>query len=315
MRDLRIVFMGTPEFAVSILEKILDEGYDVTGVITAPDRPAGRGRKLQESAVKTFAVSRGLPVLQPVNLKSPEFYKQLQMLQPNVQVVVAFRMLPQVVWSLPEYGTFNLHASLLPQYRGAAPINWAIINGEKITGVSTFFIDEKIDTGEIILKKPVKIDPDENVEALHDKLKEEGAKLVVETLKLIQKDKVKTEKQAITGNLKEAPKLSRDNTRLNWDSPVEEIYNHIRGLDPYPAAWSELKNGNEIIPVQIYKAKMEKEHHQFKPGELLVENRELRVAARDGYISIIEIKLPGKRKMKVSDLLNGYKLEASSKMV
>ncbi len=315
MRDLRIVFMGTPEFAVGILERILKEVFNVVGVITAPDKPAGRGRKLQESAVKIFAVSHGLPVLQPSNLKSPDFVEKLKELQHNVQVVVAFRMLPKIVWELPEYGTFNLHASLLPQYRGAAPINWAIINGENVTGVSTFFIDEKIDTGEIILKKPVEIEPNENVGALHDKLKEEGAELVVKTLNLIRMDKVTTQKQEMRDTLKEAPKLTKDNTRINWAEPVDKVYNHIRGLDPYPAAWSELKNGNEIIPVKIFKVKMEKENHNFDPGIILPENKKIRVAAHGGFISIIEIKLPGKRKMKVSELLNGYKLEDGSKLV
>ncbi|HSP40201.1 MAG TPA: methionyl-tRNA formyltransferase, partial [Gillisia sp.] len=225
MRDLRIVFMGTPEFAVTILKKILEKGYNVAGVITAPDKPAGRGRKLHESAVKTFAVSQGLLVLQPTNLKSPDFIEKLHGLKPNVQVVVAFRMLPKIVWDLPEYGTFNLHASLLPQYRGAAPINWAVINGEQKTGVSTFFLDEKIDTGEIILKKEVIIGPEENVGELHDKLMIEGADLVVKTLDLIKNNEVKTQSQQKENlsSLKEAPKLTRENTRIDWKAPVERI--------------------------------------------------------------------------------------------
>ncbi len=315
MRDLRIVFMGTPEFAVSILKSILEEGYKVIGVITAPDKPAGRGRKLQESAVKIYAGSKSLNIMQPTNLRSPEFIKELRELQPNVQVVVAFRMLPKTVWELPEYGTFNLHASLLPQYRGAAPINWAIINGEKITGVSTFFIDEKIDTGEIILKKEVNIGPEETVGELHDKLMNEGASLVVKTLKLIEQGIVETQKQEIDELLKEAPKLNKENTRINWSAPVEHIYNLIRGLNPYPAAWSELINGSNIIPVQIFGVILEWGHHNYKEGTILLENKNIKVAAQGGFINIIEIKLPGKRKMKVSDLLNGYKLEASAKLV
>lgn len=207
------------------------------GVITAPDKPAGRGRKLQESAVKSFATTHGLQVLQPTNLKSPDFIQVLKDLNPNVQVVVAFRMLPKLVWELPEYGTFNLHASLLPNYRGAAPINWAIINGEQITGVSTFFIDEKIDTGEIILKREVPITPEENVGELHDKLMHEGALLVAETLSLIKQDRVVTQKQSLEGTFLEAPKLTKENTRIDWSLPVDRIYNHIRGLNPYPAAW------------------------------------------------------------------------------
>ena len=315
MRDLRIVFMGTPDFAVTILKKILEEGYNVAGVITAPDKPAGRGRKLQESAVKSFAASKGLVVLQPLNLKSPDFIEQLHALKPNVQVVVAFRMLPKIVWRLPEYGTFNLHASLLPQYRGAAPINWAIMNGEELTGVSTFFIDEKIDTGEIILKKEVSIGEKENAGDLHDKLMNEGANLVVKTLDLIKGDKVATIKQTKVGSLKEAPKLTRDNTRIDWSAPVEKIYNHIRGLNPYPAAWSELKNGKEVLSIQIFKVNIKREDHDFENGMILLENKNLKVAAKGGFINIEEIKLPGKRKMKVSDLLNGYKLEAHAKLV
>lgn len=315
MKDLRIVFMGTPEFAVSILKRILEERYKVIGVITAPDKPAGRGRKLQESAVKIYAGSKGLHIMQPTNLKSPDFIKELRELQPNVQVVVAFRMLPKTVWNLPEYGTFNLHASLLPQYRGAAPINWAILNGEKTTGVSTFFIDEKIDTGEIILKKEVNIEPDENVGELHDKLMNEGASLVVKTLKHIEQGIVETQKQEMDELLKEAPKLNRENTRINWSAPVEQVYNHIRGLNPYPAAWSELINGNNIIPVQIYGVILEMGQHNYEEGTIFLKNKNFKVAAQGGFINIIEIKLPGKRKMKVSDLLNGYKLEKQAKLV
>jgi len=315
MRNLRIVFMGTPEFAVTILKKILEEGYNVVGVITAPDKPAGRGRKLQESAVKTFASSQGLRVLQPLNLKSTEFIHELEEINPNVQVVVAFRMLPKIVWQLPKYGTFNLHASLLPNYRGAAPINWAIINGEKVTGVSTFFIDEKIDTGEIILKKEVVINPEENVGVLHDRLMHEGAILVAKTLNLIKQDRVITQKQELEGPFLEAPKLTKENTKIDWELPVERVYNHIRGLNPYPAAWCDLYNGRDKIAVQLYDVKLQKEDHQNDIGTLIRENKTLKVAGNGGLIEIIEIKLPGKRKMKVSDLLNGFKLEADAKLL
>lgn len=314
MRDLRIVFMGTPEFAVSILKKILEEGYNVVGVITAPDKPAGRGRKLHESAVKTYASSKGLRILQPTNLKSTEFIEELKEINPNVQVVVAFRMLPKEVWATPEYGTFNLHASLLPNYRGAAPINWAIINGEEITGVSTFFIDDKIDTGEIILRKEVAINPDEIVGELHDKLMEEGAMLVAETLSLIKQDRIVTQKQDQEGTFKEAPKLTKENTKIDWTTDVEKIYNHIRGLNPYPAAWCELVNGNNNLPVQIYDVKPEIVKHNLTPGEIISNSKNMKVAAPGGFIEIAEIKLPGKRKMKVSDLLNGFKLEAGAKL-
>ncbi len=315
MRDLRIVFMGTPEFAVTILHEILEAGYTVAGVITAPDKPAGRGRKLNESAVKTYAASRGLPVLQPTNLKSPEFIEELKNLSPNLQVVVAFRMLPKLVWNLPEYGTFNLHASLLPQYRGAAPINWAIINGEPTTGVSTFFLDEKIDTGAMILQRSVEINKDETAGTLHDKLMQTGAKLVLETLELIKEDKAIPEKQLESSALKEAPKLTKENTRINWNASIDGTYNFIRGLNPYPTAWTELKNGEDTLPVKIYEAEKLYEFHDLEVGKLLVKNKDLLVAVKNGFIQILEIQIPGKRKMKIRDLLNGYQFESNAKVL
>ncbi len=315
MRDLRIVFMGTPEFAVSILQEILEAGYTVAGVITVPDKPAGRGRKLHESAVKKYAVSKGLPVLQPTNLKSPEFLEALKALKPNIQVVVAFRMLPKLVWNLPEYGTFNLHASLLPQYRGAAPINWAIINGEQTTGVSTFFLDEKIDTGAMILQRSVAIDKIENAGSLHDKLMHTGAKLVLETLELIKEDKAVPEKQLESSSLKDAPKLTKENTRINWNNSIDEIYNHIRGLNPYPTAWTELINNGETLPIKIYEVKKFPEAHELELGTLVLKNKELLVAVKNGYIHLLEIQIPGKRKMHTRDLLNGYQFENHAKVL
>jgi len=315
MRDLRIVFMGTPEFAVTILHEILEAGYNVVGVITAPDKPAGRGRILHESAVKTYAVSRGLKVLQPTNLKSAEFLEDLRELNPNVQVVVAFRMLPKAVWDLPEYGTFNLHASLLPQYRGAAPINWAIINGEESTGVSTFFLDEKIDTGAMILQKSVLIEKDDTGGILHDKLMHEGAGLVLETLNLIKDNKAVPRQQEESKQLKEAPKLTRENTKINWNVSIEEIYNLIRGLNPYPAAWTHLKNGNDILQVKIYEVEKQIETHNLETGNLLSENKEIKVAVKNGYIKLLEIQMPGKRKMQTRDLLNGYQFETNAKVL
>lgn len=315
MRDLRIVFMGTPEFAVSILHEILEAGYTVAGVITVPDKPAGRGRKLHESAVKKYAVSKGLPVLQPTNLKSPEFLEDLKALKPNIQVVVAFRMLPKLVWNLPEYGTFNLHASLLPQYRGAAPINWAIINGEQTTGVSTFFLDEKIDTGAMILQRSVAIDKNENAGSLHDKLMHTGAKLVLETLELIKEDKAVPEKQLESSSLKDAPKLTKENTRINWNNSIDEIYNHIRGLNPYPTAWTELINNGETLPIKIYEVKKFHEAHELEVGKLVLKNKELLVAVKNGYIHLLEIQIPGKRKMLTRDLLNGYQFENDAKVL
>lgn len=315
MRDLRIVFMGTPEFAVSTLKSILDAKYKVVGVITAPDRPAGRGRKLQQSAVKEFAVSRNLPVLQPTNLKSPEFLQELEELNPNLQVVVAFRMLPKAVWQYPEYGTFNLHASLLPQYRGAAPINWTIINGETKTGATTFFIDEKIDTGATILHKETSIDPHENVGSLHDRLMILGAELVVETLDLIQEKKVVTTLQKDSNNLKDAPKLTKENTRINWTLNAQEIYNLIRGLNPYPAAWTVIKNGDIELNAKLFDVEILEEAHSNEIGKVMQEDNKLKVAVKDGYILIHEIQLPGKRKMKTKELLNGFQFESEAKVL
>lgn len=319
MRNLRIVFMGTPEFAVTALQEIIKADYKVVGVVTAPDKPAGRGRKLQQSAVKEYALSQGLPILQPTNLKSPEFLDALKALQPNLQVVVAFRMLPKVVWQLPEYGTFNLHASLLPQYRGAAPINWAIIQGETSTGVSTFFIDEKIDTGAMILQEEVSISPDENAGELHDKLMNVGAKLILETLELIKNDKVNPKKQSDHPLLKEAPKLTKENTRVNWEAPGNHIYNHIRGLDPYPGAWSFFQNGTQNGTqqslIKIFEVGISPESHKLPIGKLILDNNELKVAVRDGFIILKEIQLPGKRKMKTKELLNGYHFESEAKVL
>ena len=312
--DLRIVFMGTPDFAVGVLKKMVEAGKNIVGVITAPDRPAGRGRKLMASAVKDYAVSQDLKVLQPTNLKDESFLKELKKLDANLQVVVAFRMLPKVVWQMPEFGTFNLHASLLPQYRGAAPINWAIINNEEKTGVTTFFIDEKIDTGSIIANKEVNIEEDETAETLHDKLMDEGSKLVLETLDLIEKGKANPKPQPKTSNLKEAPKLTSENTRINWSKSGKEIEAFIRGLSPYPVAWTILHNNNEESKTKIYSANFERSEQNLKPGSILISKKELKVACADGFIIINEIQLPGKRKMDVSSLLNGYSFDEDSKL-
>lgn len=314
MKDLRILFMGTPDFAVASLEAILEEKMNVVGVVTAPDRPAGRGRKVQESAVKSFAVSKGLKVLQPTNLKSEEFQNELSALNPDVAVVVAFRMLPESVWKLPKFGTFNLHASLLPQYRGAAPINWAVINGEKRTGVTTFFIDEKIDTGNIILQKEVKIEHDETVGQLHDRLMEVGSRLVVKTLGQIARNKVETEKQKNSEELKPAPKLNQENTKIDWNDSVDQIYNHIRGLNPYPAAWCWLENSTEELRVKIFGVSKIYQEHHAPNGHLSVQDNKLKVAAGNGYILIKEIQLPGKRKMDTKSLLNGFSFAPDAKM-
>lgn len=307
--------MGTPEFAVTILKGIVEAEYNVVGVVTAPDKPAGRGRKLQQSAVKQYAISQGLKVLQPTNLKSPIFLEELKQIDPNLQVVVAFRMLPKEVWQYPEYGTFNLHASLLPQYRGAAPINWAIINGEPATGVSTFFIDEKIDTGEMILQLGVPIEPDETAGELHDKLMYTGTKLVLRTLEEIKINSARPEKQPENEVLKQAPKLTKENTRIDWRAPLEDIYNLIRGLNPYPTAWTCLHNGEQELNIKIYNVKKEESNHNSPVGKAIKENNSLKIAVTDGWIILDEIQLPGKRKMKVNDLLNGYEIHEGAKVV
>ena len=315
MKDLRIVFMGTPDFAVATLKALLEHNYNVVGVITAPDKPAGRGQKLNASAVKNYAASQNLSVLQPTNLKNEDFLNELKQLHANLQIVVAFRMLPKVVWQIPEYGTFNLHASLLPNYRGAAPINWAIINGEAKTGVSTFFIDEKIDTGDMILQESIEINPEENAGSLHDKLMFIGSKLVLKTVALIKKGHVKTMPQAESSNIKTAYKLDRDTCKINWNDSLDTIYNLIRGLSPYPAAWCTLINGKDTLDVKIYMAEKEQIPHNNAIGTIISTKKELKVATLNGYIIIKEIKLPGKRAMDIKSLLNGYVFEVNAKML
>jgi methionyl-tRNA formyltransferase len=315
MKDLRIVFMGTPDFAVATLKALVEHNYNVVGVITAPDKPAGRGQKLNASAVKNYAASQNLSILQPTNLKNEDFLNELKQLHANLQIVVAFRMLPKVVWQIPAYGTFNLHASLLPNYRGAAPINWAIINGEAKTGVSTFFIDEKIDTGDMILQESIEINPEENAGSLHDKLMLIGSKLVLKTVALIKKGYVKTMPQAESSNIKTAYKLDRDTCKINWNDSLDTIYNLIRGLSPYPAAWCTLINGNDALDVKIYIAEKEQIPHNNAIGTIISTKKELKVAVLNGYIIIKEIKLPGKRAMDIKSLLNGYVFEVNAKML
>ena len=314
MRDLRIVFMGTPDFAVATLDAIIKANYKVVGVITAPDKPAGRGQKLQESAVKKYAQENNLKILQPTNLKNEDFLSELKSLNANLQVIVAFRMLPNVVWKMPKYGTFNLHASLLPSYRGAAPINWAIINGETKTGVTTFFIDEKIDTGNIILQEEVSIEENETVGELHDTLMMVGSNLVVKTLHLIKYDKVITTKQPEIEE-KAAPKIYPETCKIKWDASVQTIYNLIRGLNPYPAAWTLLNNNGEAIKVKIFDIKKEIINHSFKPGSIISSKNELKIAAKDGFILIESLQLAGKKKMDVKSLLNGFTFQENASML
>ncbi|WP_298155538.1 methionyl-tRNA formyltransferase [Flavobacterium sp.] len=305
MKKLRIVFMGTPEFAVGILDTILKNNYEVAAVITAPDKPAGRGQKIKYSAVKEYALEQNIDILQPTNLKDSDFLRQLKDLDANLHVVVAFRMLPKAVWEMPEYGTFNLHASLLPDYRGAAPINWAIINGEKKTGVTTFFIDDRIDTGAMILSAETPISENENAGQLHDRLMEIGSQAVVETLDKIAKGNVETQLQKESGGLKTAYKLNRENCKIDWEKSGTEIHNLIRGLSPYPAAWSDFNDGIAAVQVKIYEAGFEKRDHKLPIGSIKSSKREITVAVCDGFINIYSLQFPGKKKMNVSELLNG----------
>ncbi len=314
MRDLRILFMGTPDFAVETLKTIIEHKYNVVGVITAPDRPAGRGRKLRASAVKEYALSQNLKTLQPTNLKDEDFITELVSLQANVNIVVAFRMLPKIVWDMPEYGTFNLHASLLPDYRGAAPINWAIINGEKKTGITTFFIDEKIDTGNIILQKEVLINDNDTAGILHDTLMTDGASLVIDTIKSIENNTVITTPQNQETISKTAYKLHRDNTKIDWNDTIQVIYNLIRGLSPYPCAWSILYNKGEEFSVKIIETRIELEEHSYDIGKIIIQDSLIKVAVQKGYLIIDKIQLPGKKAMEAKALLNGYTFYKDAKM-
>jgi methionyl-tRNA formyltransferase len=305
MEKLRIVFMGTPEFAVGILDTIIKNGYDVVGVITAADKPAGRGQKIKYSAVKEYALKNDLNILQPTNLKEESFLEQLRTLNANLQVVVAFRMLPKVVWEMPKFGTFNLHASLLPDYRGAAPINWAIINGETITGVTTFFIDDKIDTGAMILSAAIEITEDENAGDLHDKLMILGSKVVIATLERIQTGNVVTTIQEEASNIKTAYKLNKDNCKIDWTKSGQDIYNLIRGLSPYPASWCFLKDNDQEWSIKIYEAKWVPQDHDLSLGMVMAIKKELKIAVKNGFIQIISLQFPGKKKMSAIELLNG----------
>lgn len=315
-RDLRIVFMGTPDFAVATLKALIDNNYNVVGVITAPDRKAGRGQKLKGSAVKEFALEHNLNILQPTNLKAESFIEELKALNANLQIIVAFRMLPKVVWQMPEYGTFNLHASLLPQYRGAAPIHWAIINGEKKTGVTTFFIDEKIDTGAIILSEETNISESTTVGELHDELMTIGSDLVLKTVKLIEEGDATTTLQPKSGHLKTAYKLNRDNCKIDWNADLDTIYNKIRGLNPFPTAWCYLDNNeDELLSIKLYDVEKEYETHNFEAGLIFSDKTELKVSCQGGYIKVKEMQLPGKRKMDTKSLLNGFEFSKNAKLL
>lgn len=317
--DLRIVYMGTPEFAVEALRCLVEGGYNVVGVITMPDKPAGRGHKIQYSPVKQYALEHNLPLLQPEKLKDEAFVQALRDWKADLQIVVAFRMLPEVVWNMPRLGTFNLHASLLPQYRGAAPINWAVINGDTETGITTFFLKHEIDTGEVIQQVRVPIADTDNVGIVHDKLMALGGRLVVETVDAILSGEVKAipqEEMAVVGELRAAPKIFKETCKINWNQPVKRIYDFIRGLSPYPAAWCELTDAaGETVAVKVFEAEKIEEAHQLLPGTIVTDGKKyLKVAATDGFVGILALQLPGKKRLKTDELLRGYKIDNTALM-
>ena len=321
--------MGTPDFAVEALRQLVEGGYNVVGVITMPDKPAGRGHKIQYSPVKQYALEQNLPLLQPEKLKDEAFVEALREWKADLQIVVAFRMLPEVVWNMPRLGTFNLHASLLPQYRGAAPINWAVINGDTETGITTFFLKHEIDTGEVIQQVRVPIADTDNVEVVHDKLMMLGGKLVLETVDAILNGTVKPipqEEMAVVGELRPAPKIFKETCRIDWNQPVKKIYDFIRGLSPYPAAWSELiASEKESVVVKIFEVeKIVKKNDKrcrnsrgrfCKVGSIETDGKKyIKVSVPGGFVSILSLQLPGKKRLKIDELLRGYHLEDGCKM-
>ncbi len=312
--DLRIVFLGTPEFAVESLSRIYSEGYNIVGVVTMPDKPAGRGHKMIQSPVKQFAVKHGLHLMQPERLKAPEFVDELRSLNANLFIVIAFRMLPEVVWSMPELGTFNLHASLLPRYRGAAPINWAVINGDTRTGVTTFFLKHEIDTGDVIAQKAIDILSTDNVGDVHDKLMQLGADLTMKTiadivagtLSPIPQDSMMTGVEPAP-----APKIFKDTCRIDWNRPAAAIHNLVRGLSPYPGAWSTLLDGDRTIgDVKIFETRVLPSDATPAPGTVVTDGASMKVATADGWLSILSLQVPGKRRMDVGEYLRGGRLES-----
>ncbi len=311
---LRIVYMGTPDFAVLPLKKIVEAGFEVVGVVTNPDKPAGRGQKVQESAVKKYAIEQGLPLLQPEKFRDEAFLQSLAAWKADLQLVVAFKMLPEVLWAMPPLGTVNLHASLLPDYRGAAPINWAVMNGEKCSGVSTFLLSHEIDTGKIIFQQEVALREDMTAGDLHDLLMEEGADLLLKTVEAIERNDYPLVEQACLLNgrkPKMAPKIFKEDMKIDWTAGVETVYNHIRGLSPYPAAWTELvhKETGELLTVKITSVRKMMESVEGVPGEIYTNGRVWEVYAADGRIRLEEVQLSGKKRMKTEDCLRGFRLE------
>lgn len=310
-QDFRIVYMGTPDFAVEPLKKLVENNYNVVGVITNPDKPAGRGQKIKEAAVKKYAKGQNLKILQPEKFRDEIFLNQLRELNADLQIIVAFKMLPEIVWSMPKIGTFNLHASLLPHYRGAAPLNWALINGDEKTGVTTFFLKHEIDTGNIIFQEEVPITPNDNVGVIHDKLMYKGADLVIKTVDAIiqnnypiidQKDLVS---QGV--EIKHAPKIFKNDCKINWNKDISSIHNLIRGLSPYPASWTEIINADEVIQLKIFKSEKEITAHNYSIGKIITDNKTfLKVAVSNGLINIIELQLAGKKRLNINDFLRGF---------
>lgn len=317
--ELKIVYMGTPDFAVEPLRCLVEGGYNVVGVITMPDKPAGRGHKIQYSPVKQYALEHNLPLLQPEKLKDEAFIEALRAWKADLQIVVAFRMLPEVVWTMPPLGTFNLHASLLPQYRGAAPINWAVINGDTETGITTFFLKHEIDTGEVIQQVRIPIADTDDVGIVHDKLMILGGKLVVETVDAILAGTVHSVPQQtlITEELRPAPKIFKDTCRIRWDQPVKRVYDFVRGLSPYPAAWTELrKPDGSVETLKIFQTAKIEQAHQLPTGTIRTDGKTyLRVAVLGGFIDVLSLQLPGKKRLPVAELLRGYHITEEYKMI
>lgn len=313
-KDLRIVYMGTPDFAVESLKALVEGGYNVVGVITMPDKPAGRGHKIQYSPVKQYALEVGLPLLQPEKLKDELFLAELKALNADLQIVVAFRMLPEVVWNMPRLGTFNLHASLLPQYRGAAPINWAVINGDTETGITTFFLTHEIDTGRIIKQEKVAIEESDNAGIVHDKLMELGARLVVKTVDAILDGSIESVEQSNFYSdesvLKAAPKIFKETCLLDWGLSPKQVYDFVRGLSPYPAAWTELLYPDgKIVSTKVFEVAYRNEHHELVLGTIVTDGKNyVDVAINGGFVSLLEIQQAGKKRMDVKDFLRGFPL-------
>ena len=305
-KDIRIVFMGTPEFAVGSLKALVEGGYNGVGVVTMPDKPAGRGHKIQYSAVKQYALEKGLKLMQPEKLKDEAFISELKALNADLQIVVAFRMLPEIVWSMPPMGTFNLHGSLLPQYRGAAPINWAIINGDKETGVTTFMLKHEIDTGNIILQEKTPIAPEDNIGTVYDRLMEIGAGLVTKTVDLIAEGDVKTLPQESSEELRPAPKIFKETCRVDWTQSCHQIFNFVRGLSPYPAAWSVLHTDDKTIDIKLFEVTREPAAHTLQAGQVVCDGKNyLKVAVADGFVKIESLQPAGKKRMSAADWLRG----------